>query len=91
LFPLQGKAPKEIHAILTATLACFLPGRAKDLSSPLYITFIRPVLNLTILDRQRKAKSGWYVRVVKIRNDIRITGKIAWLGENSPSKSRISV
>jgi len=30
---LQGKAPKEIHAILTETLACFLPGRAKDLSS----------------------------------------------------------
>jgi hypothetical protein len=32
---LQGKAPKEIHTILTATLACFLPGRAKDLSAPL--------------------------------------------------------
>jgi len=23
---LQGNAPKEIHAILTETLACFLPG-----------------------------------------------------------------
>ena len=34
-FPLQGKAPKEIHAILTKTLACLLPGRAKDLSVPL--------------------------------------------------------
>ena len=33
---LQGKAPKEIHAILTETLACFLSGRAKDLSAPLY-------------------------------------------------------
>jgi len=33
---LQGKAPKEIHAILTETLACFLPSRAKDLSAPLY-------------------------------------------------------
>jgi len=31
---LQGKALKEIHAILTETLACFLPGRAKDLSAP---------------------------------------------------------
>ena len=31
-FFLQGKAPKEIHAILTETLACFLPGRTKDLS-----------------------------------------------------------
>jgi len=25
-----------IHAILTETLACFLSGRAKDLSAPLY-------------------------------------------------------
>jgi len=33
---MQGKAPKEIHAILTETLACFLPVRAKDLSAPLY-------------------------------------------------------
>jgi hypothetical protein len=32
---LQGKAPKEIRAILTETLACLLPGRAKDLSAPL--------------------------------------------------------
>ena len=32
---LQGKAPKEIHAIMTETLACFLPGRAKELSAPL--------------------------------------------------------
>jgi len=34
---LQGKAPKEIHAILTETLACCLPGRANDLSAPLYL------------------------------------------------------
>ena len=27
---------KEIHAILTETLGCFLPDRAKDLSAPLY-------------------------------------------------------
>jgi len=32
-FARQGKAPKEIHAILTETLACFLPGRAKYLSA----------------------------------------------------------
>jgi len=37
-FFLQGKAPKEIHAILKETLACLLPGRAKDLSAPLYLT-----------------------------------------------------
>jgi len=36
-FPLQGKAPKEIYAILTETLACFLSGRAKDLSAPLQL------------------------------------------------------
>jgi len=30
---LQSKAPKEIHAVLTETLACFLPGWAKDLSA----------------------------------------------------------
>ena len=36
-FFLQGKAPKEIHAILTETLACFLPGRGKELSAPLYL------------------------------------------------------
>ena len=34
-FFLQGKAPKDIHAILTETLPCPLPGRAKDLSAPL--------------------------------------------------------
>jgi len=31
----KGKAPKEIHASLTETLACFLPGPAKDFSEPL--------------------------------------------------------
>ena len=35
-FFLQGKAPNEILAILTETLDCFLRGRAKDLSAPLY-------------------------------------------------------
>jgi len=35
-FFLQGKAPNEIHAILTETLVCFLPGWAKDLSALLY-------------------------------------------------------
>jgi len=33
---LQNKASKEIHAIPTEILACFLLGRAKDLSAPLY-------------------------------------------------------
>jgi len=34
--PLQGKATKEIHAIVTETFACFLPGRAKDFSPLMY-------------------------------------------------------
>jgi len=34
---LQDKAPKEIHAILTETLPCFLPGRAKDFSTHFYM------------------------------------------------------
>ena len=36
---LQDKAPKEIHTILTDTLACFLPGRSKNLSAHLYTIF----------------------------------------------------
>jgi len=35
-FFLQGEAPKEIHAILRETFACFLPGPDKDLSALLY-------------------------------------------------------
>jgi len=35
---LEGKEPKEIHAILTEILTCFFPGRAKDLLAPLYIS-----------------------------------------------------
>ena len=38
---LQGKAPKEIYAILTETLACFFPGLAKGLSAPLYMVAVR--------------------------------------------------
>jgi len=36
-FPARQGA-EEIHAILTETLACFLRGRAKNLSAPLYNT-----------------------------------------------------
>ena len=47
---LQGKAQKEIHAILTETLACFLPSRAKDLSAPLYnITAAVEILMLFLI------------------------------------------
>jgi len=40
---LQGKTPKEIHAILIETLNCFLPDRAKDLSVPIYNVIIRSI------------------------------------------------
>ena len=36
VFFLQGNARKEVRAILTETIACFRPGRAKDLPAPLY-------------------------------------------------------
>ena len=48
-FFLQGKAPKEIHTILTETLAGFLPGRAKDLSAPLYVNTLINTMIHTIL------------------------------------------
>jgi len=34
--PLQRKAPKEIHAILTETLVCFLPVGLRTYQHPLY-------------------------------------------------------
>jgi len=54
---LQGKSLNQIHAILTETLACFLSGRAKDLSAPLYLTnelvpwirVIQKVIDCTII------------------------------------------
>jgi len=36
-FPAR-QGTKEIHAILTETLACFLPGWARDLSALLYLS-----------------------------------------------------
>ena len=56
-FPLQGKAPKKIHAILTETLACFLPGRAKTYQHPcndlgvctLYSPFDRIIIIIVII------------------------------------------
>jgi hypothetical protein len=34
-FFLQGKSPEEIHVILTKKISLFLPGRAKNVSTPL--------------------------------------------------------
>jgi len=63
-FPLQGKAPKEIHAILTETLACFLPGQAKDLSTPLF--YIRTALFWVIT--QRVVVISYQVSKIQIKN-----------------------
>jgi len=38
---LQGKALKEINAILKEKLICFLSGRTKDLSANLYLKFLK--------------------------------------------------
>jgi hypothetical protein len=50
---LQGKAQKEIHTILTETLACFLPGRAKDLSAVDSSTSPHPINDGSILTKIR--------------------------------------
>ena len=58
-FFLQGKAPKEIHAILTETIACFLPGRAKECICCVWIsdeTVNLPYISLTEWFLQRKWK-----------------------------------
>jgi len=44
-FFLQGKTPKEIYAILTETLAFFLPGRAKDLQAHLHVVLFGNRIN----------------------------------------------
>jgi len=45
---LEGKPLKETHAILIETLACYLPGRAKDLSAPLYKTKVAVYSEISI-------------------------------------------
>ena len=58
-FFLQGKAPKEIHVILTETLACFLPGRAKDLSAPLYNIGTHFSLFIPKWFNKRRRQTAW--------------------------------
>jgi len=53
----------EIHAILRETLACFLPGRAKDLSAALYnVTLWRLRVTIVALGMQQ-----WLGEVINIR------------------------
>ena len=62
-FSMQSKAPKEIHAILKEALACFLPGRAKDLSAPLYSLHFKchdiPAFHDIINQRHRKDRTHY--------------------------------
>jgi len=47
---LQGKAPKETHAILKETLAYFIPSWSKDLPAPqVYIALLYEVWDATDL------------------------------------------
>ena len=57
--PLQGKAPKKHHAIVTETLACFLPGRAKDLSAPRYLF---PPFHLSLSRHHNNIPNWWNLR-----------------------------
>ena len=48
--------PNDIYATLTETLACFVRGRAKDLSAPLHVTAKQcsrpvPIYDLCLLQR----------------------------------------
>ena len=64
--PLQGKTPKLIHATLTETLACFLPGRAKYFSAPLYCksltneTFKSPATWSAVCASANRWQHIWY-------------------------------
>ena len=77
-FFLQGKAPDEIHAIPTETLACFLPGRAKDLSAPLVpsLTFdMRWVPIITL-----KVRNTWEGTSTSDYNNTKWGNEIMWDG-----------
>jgi len=84
-FFLQGKAPKEIHAILTETLACFLPSRAKDLSAPyLYIYKLRVYVRIyrgadKSLARPGRKQARKHVRDARDFNNIETRAVIKFL------------
>ena len=69
-------APKEIHAILTETLACFPPGRAKDFSSPLYMCAVKPNIKKLLCKasvlRSGVRRSPYFIHktALNVRNEI---------------------
>ena len=66
----KARRRRKFHAILTETLDCFLPGRAKDLSSPLLLLFLasfglkRPSSD-QYLKKKKLKNSGAYSTVQK--------------------------
>ena len=68
LFPCKARRRKEIHAILTGTLDCFLPSRAKDLSAPLYYGVSNPGLTHEICAPVRTTiHSVWFIPLILMR------------------------
>jgi len=65
-FFLQDKAPKQIHAILTETIACFLPGRAKDL--PASCICLAAHMLYVHLYPGRRTSEGQHVNTILQRN-----------------------
>jgi len=62
-FPSQDKAPKEIHAILKETLACFIPCRAKDLSAPCNKVATKHISTLSSCCLDLQLKYSDYIRL----------------------------
>ena len=62
--------PKEINVILTETLARFLPGRAKDLSAPLYVNnYLFLIMDIVhLLDEYNKIYKmrGTYIKMFEL-------------------------
>ena len=78
-FFLKSKAPKEIHAILTERLDCFLPGRAKALSALLYVTRVLTLWSLAFIksiDKQLDP-TCYQVQAVPVMSDGRLTKNTA--------------
>ena len=83
--PLHGKAPKEIYAILTEILACFLPGRAKDLSVSLYNDLARESWKEIIVLRgifAQKCPTRWYRHISGLFIHSLVFSPRGWSGRN---------
>jgi len=79
-FFLQGKAPKEIHAILTEILGCFFPGRVKDLSAPMYLPLSEEERALSSSSPQPPTKKNTCAKVVQLSVGRDITQEQGYCG-----------